>query len=219
MIKIASVVLLILCLDVSAQFYDAGTWYYSFSAGGVVSFLSHQYTFNSEELDIKAKINFSAGGNLHYRITKDISLFGGVYLLRAGGNYGKERFNAPSFRHFSMNYIQIPAGLQFQPDRWLFEAGGYVSYMLNSRVSIHRDEMMGNTSINLFNDTNPIDAGVLAGVGYSFQLDYDAMITAGLRYYQGLVDVFAPDFARLENNYKSTFHQVYFIYLQAIYGF
>lgn len=217
--NIVSLSLMILCVEVSAQFYDADTWYYSFTVGGVASFLSHQYTFNSEEFDAKVKINFSAGGNIHYRITQDISAFGGLYLLRAGGNFGTERFNAPSFRHFSMSYFQMPVGIQYQPNRWLFEAGGYISYLLTSRVTVHRDEMLGSTTINLLNDTNPLDGGIFTGVGYSFQLEFDAVFTAGMRYYQGLNDVFAPDFGRRETNYKTTFHQIFYLYLQTAYSF
>ncbi|GCD78090.1 hypothetical protein JCM31826_15720 [Thermaurantimonas aggregans] len=217
--KILSLGLFISGIQLSAQFYDADTWYYSFTLGGVASYLSHQYTFNSDMFDAQMKLNVSAGGNIHYRLTQDVSIFGGVYYLRAGGNYVINRLNAPAFRHFSMNYFQIPIGIQFQPNRWLFEAGGYAAYLLASRVVIYRDEQMGSRTIHLFNDTNLFDGGVFAGVGYGFQLESDAFFTAGLRYYQGLNDVFAPDFGRREANYKTTFHQIFYLYLQAAYSF
>lgn len=204
---------------ISAQFYNADTWYYSFAVGGVASYLSHQYTFNSEEFNTKMKTNFSAGGNIHYRATGVISLSAGLYFLRAGGNYSTERFNAPAFRYFTMTYFQTPFGISYQADRWMFEAGGYASYLLASRVSIHRDEMLGSTSMNLYNDTNPVDGGLYGGAGYGFQLESNAIFSVGLRYYQGLSDVFAPNFARQEDTYKTTLHQVFFIYLQATYGF
>lgn len=206
-------------LRISAQFYDANTWYYSFKVGGTASYLSHQYTFNSEEFNVQPKLNVSAGGNIHYRLSQNVSVFSGIYFLRAGGNFGINRLNAPAFRHFSMNYFQFPLGVQYQPGRWLFEAGGYASYLLDSRVMIYRDEHMGSRALNLRNDTNPLDGGIFAGVGFGFQLEADAIFTAGLRYYQGLNDVFAPDFGRRETNYKTTFHQIFYLYLQAAYSF
>ena len=85
--------------------------------------------------------------------------------------------------------IPILANYKFK-NRIYVEAGPQMGLVYNSWVEFTSDQDNKDTKIKDYNDNliNWFNAGIAAGVGY--KLRKDKGVTIGIRYYQGLTDVF-----------------------------
>ncbi len=90
-----------------------------------------------------------------------------------------------------LNTFMIPilANYKFK-NRIYIEAGPQMGLVYNSWVEFTSDQDNKDTKIKDYNDNliNWFNAGIAAGVGY--KLRKDKGVTIGIRYYQGLTDVF-----------------------------
>jgi hypothetical protein len=92
---------------------------------------------------------------------------------------------------YQLNYIDVPILLCYQTNnkKYRFGVAPQISFLTDSKVTVTGDE--GDFIQDIKDNTNSIDYGILANVGYSLgQARKGRGIFVQLRYYQGFADIF-----------------------------
>jgi hypothetical protein len=107
---------------------------------------------------------------------------------------GAKSYEGDGTYHQQINAFQVPMLIRYRSKINLFaEAGIQTVWMYKSFVEYNWEPDDNETVINReYNKgaTNPIDVGVMAGLGYKLKNKYDLGMTFSLRYYYGFVNVY-----------------------------
>ncbi len=151
--------------------------------------------------DTKSLGNFNLGFYFDIKVKNQWYFYTGVQVK---SNFGMKNLSENDLKFLEadtynvegeytqkLNTFMIPILAKYKfKNRIYIEAGPQMGLVYNSWVEFTSDQDNKDTKIKDYNDNliNWFNAGIAAGVGY--KLRKDKGVTIGIRYYQGLTDVF-----------------------------
>ena len=122
------------------------------------------------------------------------------YSLETGNISIDDQFKDKSAT-FLLNYIDVPILLCYQTNnnKYRFGIAPQISFLTSSYITLHGDQ--GEFVEDYKDNTNSIDYGIMANIGYSLgEARKGKGVFVQLRYYQGLADVFTDALSTSNNN-------------------
>ena len=149
--------------------------------------LSNLYTDNASHTDMMA--GFNVGVFVRNPITGLITIEPELYLTTKGATITYNDLIINGTADFRLTYLELPVLITLNATRFVnLQFGPYMSYLIDNKVT-------NQANVNLYNfekdintsNYNPVDAGVVLGVGVSV-----GSTTMGARYNLGLTKIGKP---------------------------
>lgn len=162
--------------------YDSGNPEFGVKGGVNMSNL-----YSSDADDENVLVGFNAGIYARLPITDNIAFQPELLYTTKGSKVEYRNAFASGDAKIRLDYIELPLMFKFNlTDNFNLQAGGYASYLVNSKVSNDTDGGSGfdfEDNIDT-DDLERFDAGLSAGVGVDFN-----PVSVGLRYNYGLTNI------------------------------
>lgn len=188
----------VLCFSLSGVFAQQG-W-----SIGDKGFIGHSWTVGNKpsEATYKVHATYAIGRNAVYNFNENIGVGFGTYFSSEGYTFGMDKYEKNVEQNLRTNIIRVPvfANINFGDAQKRIRphviVGPSVGFLVGGRytmLSKDLDAFLGAKAKKII--STDIDAGVNAGIGFTFKVANGILINNDVNYYHGFVDqkVVDPD--------------------------
>ncbi|MCC5918748.1 MAG: outer membrane beta-barrel protein [Cryomorphaceae bacterium] len=146
--------------------------------------------YETEELDVNHRnIRFGGGLGLMYSFSDRFSLSLGADYDRKGAKFREYRRGGYVRRDYTLDYVSVNLMGRYFIRDFNISVGGYYSRLVYEALDFYDDVRIGNEKLRNPGRYLDDDAGIIAEVGYLFDLDYRTKANVALFASYGMLEI------------------------------